>query len=462
MKVFKLLLSVSAVLLSPILLIAQGSAVVSGTIDMGPNPNYSIEVYDDNDILISTNPFTTPEYAITLPIGSDYTIVPVSNVDPLNDVNSFDVELIRRHINLEQLFSNPCQYIAADANNDGVVSVADFNEVKSLILGVFPSFPNTNSWRFFRSDFLFSDPNSPFGVSQASSIAIQNLSGPLDNLDFYGIKIGNIDNTICNGQEALNINGKVIYDIDNTCSLTNSDIDLSGWKVIASGPLGDFVALANYEGNYKIFVPAGTYTVTAVAPNTAWGFCTESVGGIQVDIETAPQLTFYAQAEVECPVLEVLLEGFQAIHCYSDNRCYVDYSNQGTIPAVDAYVDVTLDSFLTIVSAEKPYTALGNNVFRFQLGNIPINSTGSFLITYAIGCDVELGQTHCSMVTIYPDDMCLPQATGWDGANLVITATCDDNLVEFTVTNIGADMQEAVEYVVIEDIMLMPAAQASN
>lgn len=134
--------------------------------------------------------------------GIDYTISPEKDVNYLNGVNAGDLSRIQRHIlNIESLDS-PYKIIAANTKNPNLINVSDLLEIQKLILGVIQSFEDVDSWRFIPADYSFPDPTQPFSPPFPESIFISNLSQALDDLDFIGVKIGDV--TLNNNPNNLN------------------------------------------------------------------------------------------------------------------------------------------------------------------------------------------------------------------------------------------------------------------
>jgi hypothetical protein len=134
--------------------------------------------------------------------GIDYTITPEKDVNYLNGVNAGDLSRIQRHIlNIESLDS-PYKIIAANTKNPNLINVSDLLEIQKLILGLIQSFGDVDSWRFIPADYSFPDPTQPFSPQFPESIFIPNLSQALDDLDFIGVKIGDV--TLNNNPNNLN------------------------------------------------------------------------------------------------------------------------------------------------------------------------------------------------------------------------------------------------------------------
>jgi|GEM_PF-6540445 len=88
----------------------------------------------------------------------------------VNGVTTLDLVFILKHLNNLDTIGCPFRRIAADANNDGIISQPDIDLIQTLILRSIESLPNVPSWRFVSNEyFLFSgagfqnfDPAFPF------------------------------------------------------------------------------------------------------------------------------------------------------------------------------------------------------------------------------------------------------------------------------------------------------------
>jgi hypothetical protein len=96
---------------------------------------------------------------IALPFGSDYTVTPTMELDPLNGVNTYDLILISRHILGLEPLNTAYKLIAADANKSGTVTTFDVVELRKLILGTYTELPNNSSWRFVDKTQVFVSPD---------------------------------------------------------------------------------------------------------------------------------------------------------------------------------------------------------------------------------------------------------------------------------------------------------------
>ena len=115
---------------------------------------------------------------------------------------------------------------------------------------------------------------------------------------------------------------------------------------------------------------------------------------------------------------------------------------------------------MTPNSSSIPYTPLGDDVYRFQLGTINPGQCIDFTINTTISCDAILGETLCMDAKLYPVDSCaldsiptnplppnygndpnliMPQPCGlpWDRSSLQVEGWCQGDSVQFSITNTG-------------------------
>jgi len=132
-----------------------------------------------------------------MPTNVAYEITPRENTDLSNGVSIFDLVLIRRHILGSEPFENAFQSIAADANNDGKVSTFDLIELQRLILGLSQALTNNESWRFINMEENTASTLDPFAFTE--SVTIDNLTSDITNIDFLGVKVGDVSGVRNNG-----------------------------------------------------------------------------------------------------------------------------------------------------------------------------------------------------------------------------------------------------------------------
>lgn len=157
---------------------------------------------------------------------------------------------------------------------------------------------------------------------------------------------------------------------------------------------------------------------------------------------------------VNCPMMyvEVNLPFLQScVH----SSAQVNYCNNGTATAFGTFVDVEFPAELFLDSADLPYTVVGTNLYRFQLGTVPISDCNQFQVYFTTDCDSNLiGEEHCIYAHIYPDTLCNSvQSTPL----MTVDATCIAGKTTFTLNNHGTSvtMDQHMQLVIIEDHLIV-------
>lgn len=305
-------------------------------------------------------------------------------------------------------------------------------------------FPLSFLWNNGNTTSVLFDP--PVGVytvtvTDNAGCSVQSAYVVEDNLD-----------------ECAQLQGTVLADWNTNCTEETSDEAFSGIVVRIINAQGEVqFAYSDANGAYDIELYPGTYDVSVIPPNNLWEPC-QSVVSISLTPNQTLTQDFLLKPTAICPAMTIDLSIIRLRRCWVDTY-WVNYCNKGTLDANDAYVEILFDPFLDFLDAEIPHTDLGNNLYRFDLGTVPFDSCGSFWIYVKTDCNAELGQTHCSEAVIYPTGTCEPPNAQWSGASLEINAQCLTDTLDFTIKNAGTgDMDEPLEYVIIEDaVMLMQA-----
>jgi hypothetical protein len=166
-----------------------------------PMPNLTV-VMIGNTVSTTTQTDAAGNYSFSnVPSGSNLSILPVRDTLDNNGVTSFDLVLMSKHIIGLEFFDSPWKIIAADANTSNSVTTFDVVEIRKVILGLNPGFPANTSWRFFPATTTFVNPNNPFSPAlPVGSISILNLQANFTTGNFYGVKIGDTNNTANPGE----------------------------------------------------------------------------------------------------------------------------------------------------------------------------------------------------------------------------------------------------------------------
>ena len=200
--------------------VCPGGGTLSGTITGNVSTETSENVLDVQvEIAGSTLlPTTTNQTGIytfpSMPVGGQYVINPGKDNDYKNGVSTLDLVEIQKHLLGIKDLPTPYKMIAADANNSASITAIDLIELRKLILGIYDELPNNESWRFVDKAYSFPDPYNPWMQQWPENHAIAPLSVGLNHANFFGIKIGDVNNTVkANASTVLPRGSEQIFDL---------------------------------------------------------------------------------------------------------------------------------------------------------------------------------------------------------------------------------------------------------
>lgn len=226
--------------------------------------------------------------------------------------------------------------------------------------------------------------------------------------------------------------------------------DFTAFDILEGGPYCDF-NLYNVQVDNSGFHPTIHLTTNDIGIHQVsvqgigaicWGGLTVLPGPLNTE---CPQLI----ADLATPSIRPCFPGYYRVF----------YMNGSTLTVPDTYVDVTLDEALTYESSSIPGVDLGNNVYRFQTGELTAGENGIFAIYFTTDCDAVLGATFCAEAQIYPSTLCDGNAP-WQGPIIAVNGHCTNDSIYFEVKNIGNQPTTGIiDYVVVEDVLMLQGNQ---
>jgi len=159
------------------------------------------------------------------------------------------------------------------------------------------------------------------------------------------------------------LEGIVLFDENDNCMLDDAEEGLKDWSIRINGESSRF-KITNENGLFQAFLPYGDYQVEAIPPpNNLFSICEpiQSVSILEGATE-AVSIAFTGQAAVDCPSMSVEISTPFLRRCF-DNTYFVQYCNNGTIAAENAFVEVQLDPTFKFVSSSIPGTMIDTDVY---------------------------------------------------------------------------------------------------
>lgn len=146
-------------------------------------------------------------YALSANVANGNTlidIIPDFDNNHNQNVSTFDIILITKHILGSQLLDSPYKIIAADANNSESISLLDVIQLRKLILGVDTRFSKNKSWRFVEKAFQFPQPAYPWATPFPEKMQVDALAlHAMRNVDFIAVKIGDVNPSSTNNVRSV-------------------------------------------------------------------------------------------------------------------------------------------------------------------------------------------------------------------------------------------------------------------
>ncbi|MFN0014089.1 MAG: T9SS type A sorting domain-containing protein [Saprospiraceae bacterium] len=264
-----------------------------------------------------------------------------------------------------------------------------------------------------------------------------------------------------NHKSAHLIQGAVFHDENGDCDRQpGSEPGLAGWPVraVAQSTGAVYLGTTDSAGHYtiKVPLPLAAFDVAVAVPfNYGGGICPTTYIATftkptksEAFVQDLPVILSY-----ECALLYVDLATPRIRPCFP-GIYHVQYVNLSGQTVTGTYVDVTLDDALAFVSSSIPETDLGNQVYRFQTGDLAPGAGGRFSINFFTDCDTEAGATHCTEAHIFPDTTCANNPA-WSGADVAVQAICANDSVRLSIKNIGTGPNAGpLNYIVVEDVLM--------
>jgi uncharacterized repeat protein (TIGR01451 family) len=260
--------------------------------------------------------------------------------------------------------------------------------------------------------------------------------------------------------EIPSVNISVFNDLNQNCIL-ESELGVNGINLYVQP--GNLIVTTNSSGVAAFSnLPDGSYTVILDTSNLNWSSTCGVSQSFQIINGIAGCIGFGLSNNNPCTDPDVSIHAPFLRRCLSNQKVYVSACNQTSATGVlnSSYVDVELDQLMTVTSSSLPYTSQGNNVYRFQTGDLYPGQCVNFNITTTISCNALLGQTLCMDANLYPVPSCAldtipsdpvlnngasgalngfpqPCTLPWDQSSLSVDGWCQGDSVYFSITNTG-------------------------
>ncbi len=197
--------------------------------------------------------------------------------------------------------------------------------------------------------------------------------------------------------------GALFQDQNGDCKKNGQESGLANRIIQATQGNEISYGYSNGLGQFRLALKKGDYTIVAKQSGTLFQSCSELVSTTSYNFKDT--LPLGVSVLHTCPYLHVYLQADRFRPC-TETYLYVDYRNDGTATAKDAFVEIELDPGLEYISSDLPYSQKNGSRFRFELGNLDIEQIGFFRVRVKVACTALPGDELCASAHIYPDTIC--------------------------------------------------------
>ncbi|MEL7423707.1 MAG: T9SS type A sorting domain-containing protein [Bacteroidota bacterium] len=255
-------------------------------------------------------------------------------------------------------------------------------------------------------------------------------------------------NTNCEAAQEM-IRGTAFLNLGDDCDDLLAGATLPQWLIELNTGEVSYFDFTDSSGQYQFLLSPDDYEVYLHPPVDYWQSCST---GIPIAVSAGDTIIqdVHTQITEECPYPIVDL-GIGSLRPCEERPLLISYGNFGTTDLDTAFLQLYLNPDLSIASASLPYTSIGQDSFRFDLGTLPPNSSGEFTLQILSVCDPDIsGTTTCLSAEIFPRTDCGDGA--WKGPIITVEGSCRGDSIAFELANIGlSDMTGPQELIVIED-----------
>lgn len=379
---------------------------------------------------------------------------------------SFDIDrsayIIRTDINGDTLWTQSYA-VAGEASaqdivktTDGNYAVTGFTRIGLLNYDYFLLKINDNNDEIWSQTYVVSSYDEGHALIETEDsgfllVGTSNVEDLLSTYNFYAIKTdskGYVNTSY--------VAGNVYSDLNNSCDFQAEEIGLENWFIKVTGDNQSYFGTTDAQGNYSIGVDTGSYTVELIVANNYWEACMPTQTVQMNSYFDTTNVSFAVQSPISCPLMEIDVSVPFLQEC-EENLYTINYCNRGTAVAEDAYIELTIDQYLSFLpsSLDLPWTLEGN-ILKVELGDVAIGDCDVFNFIATLSCDsTVIGQAHCIAAHVYPDSICTPPDPNWNGASINVSGACAGDSVIFRIQNIGTGaVPDGLEYIITEDVVM--------
>ncbi len=257
------------------------------------------------------------------------------------------------------------------------------------------------------------------------------------------------------------ITGKIFRNLDNNC-IQNPNEELFMNRVVKTLPSTYWGNTLN-NGQYSIQTDSGAYEVVQVKSPLETIFesqyCPPNNQGREVSFgsslnDTISGIDFVNNVQ-NCALLSVQVSANRRRRCFRNSTVLL-VQNSGNTAAQGITAHLKFPRYLNFISSSIPHTWNPvDSTYQFTFDTLNQGAQRTIYLIDSVSCvpgimNMEL----CTKAWIIPGNLCQPNNSNWDEVDLDVTASCENDVPEFTITNSGAAMTTARTFQVYFDTLL--------
>lgn len=154
-------------------------------------------------------------YLFSVPDANNTVLTPTKVTNGNDGITAADLLFISNHI-FNNLLPSPYQWVAADANGDGNITLNDYLRIQRVALGTDQHILGSPDWKFVPKFYVFPTPNP---LSQAVPQTVSFTATKDSIVDFVAVRMGdvngNITPSLTNDQTDDRTNGTFRFQLDD-------------------------------------------------------------------------------------------------------------------------------------------------------------------------------------------------------------------------------------------------------
>jgi len=271
-------------------------------------------------------------------------------------------------------------------------------------------------------------------VGDVYYLLVNNFTGGADQGFVVDFTIGT-----CGFFNCANVSGNVFVDSNGDCIRNENEQGVPN-AIVNLTPLNaegeSYATITDSQGAYAVLVlDQGEFEVTY---DNASGLLASTCSPVIAAVDTTDENNYIADLPLttllECSVIRVENSAGDMRLCDVNHRI-ISVCNDGTIESPPFALMLTYDPNIFPVTSTLPFTVLGDNLYVFEIGSIPMFDCITISITDSAKCIAQLmGTTGCVAAHSSFETDC-PTAD----YELLVSDTCTETGYRVEIRNIGSE-----------------------